>query len=254
MERWRLDNKIALVTGGSKGIGKAIVEEFLQLGAAVVAVARNAETLRESVQPWIEEKKPVVAVPADVAEEGDRLKVLETVRKQFGKLDVLVSNVGTNIRKPIADYSLEEVEFLIRTNFISSLEIVRAAFSLLKPSGNSSVIFMGSIAGLNTVRTGIPYGATKAALTQVTRGLAVEWAKHAIRVNLIAPGFIETPLTEYLLRNEELMSYVNSRIPMQRPGVPQEVATLAAFLAMPASSYITGQVFIADGGVSANLL
>jgi tropinone reductase I len=254
MERWRLDNKIALVTGGSKGIGKAIVEEFLQLGAAVVAVARNAETLRESVQPWIEEKKPVVAVPADVADEGDRLKVLETVRKQFGKLDVLVSNVGTNIRKPIADYSLEEVEFLIRTNFISSLEIVRAAFSLLKPSGNSSVIFMGSIAGLNTVRTGIPYGATKAALTQVTRGLAVEWAKHAIRVNLIAPGFIETPLTEYLLRNEELMSYVNSRIPMQRPGVPQEVATLAAFLAMPASSYITGQVFIADGGVSANLL
>jgi tropinone reductase I len=254
MERWRLDNKIALVTGGSKGIGKAIVEEFLQLGAAVVAVARNAETLRESVQPWIEEKKPVVAVPADVADEGDRLKVLETVRKQFGKLDVLVSNVGTNIRKPIADYSLEEIEFLIRTNFISSLEIVRAAFSLLKPSGNSSVIFMGSIAGLNTVRTGIPYGATKAALTQVTRGLAVEWAKHAIRVNLIAPGFIETPLTEYLLRNEELMSYVNSRIPMQRPGVPQEVATLATFLAMPASSYITGQVFIADGGVSANLL
>lgn len=95
---------------------------------------------------------------------------------------------------------------------------------------------------------------TKAALTQVTRGLAVEWAKHAIRVNLIAPGFIVTPLTESLLRNQELVSYVNSRIPMQRPGMPQEIATLAGFLAMSASSYITGQVFIADGGVTANLI
>jgi Tropinone reductase 1 len=113
---------------------------------------------------------------------------------------------------------------------------------------------MGSIAGLSTVRTGIPYGATKAALGQVTRGLAVEWAKHAIRVNLIAPGFIKTPLTEYLQRNQEIMSYVNSRIPMQRPGVPQEIATLAAFLAMPASSYVTGQVFVADGGATANLI
>lgn len=254
MERWRLDNKIALVTGGSKGIGKAIVEEFVQLGAAVVAVARSAQTLNESIRPWVEEKKPVVAVAADVADEEGRLQVLETVRKQFGKLDVLVSNVGTNIRKPIADYSLEEVEFLIRTNLTSSLEIVRAAFPLLRPSGNSSVIFIGSIAGLNTVRTGIPYGATKAALTQVTRGLAVEWAKHAIRVNLIAPGFIVTPLTESLLRNQELVSYVNSRIPMQRPGMPQEIATLAGFLAMSASSYITGQVFIADGGVTANLI
>jgi Tropinone reductase 1 len=254
MERWRLDNKIALVTGGSKGIGKAIVEEFLQLGAAVVTVARNAQTLTESIRPWVEGKKPIVAIPADVADEAGRLQVLETVRKQFGKLDVLVSNVGTNIRKPIAEYSLEEVEFLIRTNLTSSLEIVRAAFPLLRPSGNSSVIFIGSIAGLNTVRTGIPYGATKAALTQVTRGLAVEWAKHAIRVNLIAPGFIVTPLTENLLRNQELMSYVNSRIPMERPGVPQEVATLAGFLAMSASSYITGQVFIVDGGATANLI
>jgi len=254
MERWRLDNKIALVTGGSKGIGRAIVDEFLQLGATVVTVARNAETLAESIRPWTEQNKPVVAVPADVATEEGRRRVLETVKRRFGMLDVLVSNVGTNIRKPICDYSVEEVEFLIRTNLVSSLEIVRAAFPLLQPSGNGSVIFIGSIAGLNTVWTGIPYGATKAALGQVTRGLAVEWAKHAIRVNLIAPGFIKTPLTEYLQRNEQLMSYVNSRIPMQRAGVPQEIAALAAFLAMPASSYVTGQVLIADGGVTANLI
>ena len=102
--------------------------------------------------------------------------------------------------------------------------------------------------------TGIPYGASKAALNQVTRGLAVEWAKHKIRVNLVAPGFIVTPLTENLLENQEFMGYVLTRIPMERPGQPEEIAKMIAFLAMPASSYVTGQIFVADGGASSFLI
>jgi tropinone reductase I len=143
---------------------------------------------------------------------------------------------------------------ILNTNLISSIELVRKAFPLLKAGSDPSVILVGSIAGLNTVRTGIPYGASKAALNQVTRGLAVEWAKHKIRVNLLAPGFIATPLTEALLANEEFMSYARTRIPMERPGQAREVATMIAFLAMPASSYVTGQIFVVDGGASANLI
>ena len=251
---WSLAGKFAVVTGGSKGIGLATVGELLQHGASVLSVARDGETLAASVQDWQKkEGLPVTTVAADVSIPQGRSQVLAAAG-QSNRIDVLVSNVGTNIRKGIEDYTPEEVFHILNTNLISSIELVRDAFPLLKAGTDSSVILVGSIAGLNTVRTGIPYGASKAALNQVTRGLAVEWAKHKIRVNLVAPGFIATPLTKDLLANEELMAYVRTRIPMERPGQAGEVAKIIAFLAMPASSYVTGQIFVADGGASSNLI
>jgi tropinone reductase I len=251
---WRLNGKFAVVTGGSKGIGLATVSELLQRGASVLSVARENKTLVTSVRDWQKQGLPVTTVAADVSTAEGRSMVLAAANDQFGQLDILVSNVGTNIRKGIESYASEEILHILNTNLVASIELIRSAAPLLKAGTNSSVIFVGSIAGLNTVRTGIPYGASKAALTQVTRGLAVEWAKEGIRVNLVAPGFIQTPLTENLLRNEEFISYLKTRIPMQRVGDAQEVANVVTFLALPASSYVTGQVFIVDGGVSSNLI
>jgi Tropinone reductase 1 len=250
---WNLAGKFAVVTGGSKGIGLATVSELLQHGASVLSVARNDETLAASVQGWQKEGLPVTTVAADVSTKEGRSQVLAAAQR-FNRVDVLVANAGTNIRKAIEAYTPEEILHILNTNLISSIELARDAFPLLKAGSDSSVVLVGSIAGLNTVRTGIPYGASKAALNQVARGLAVEWAKHNIRVNLVAPGFIVTPLTEGLLGNEELMAYVLSRIPMQRPGQAGEIAKMIAFLAMPASSYVTGQIFVADGGASSNLI
>jgi Tropinone reductase 1 len=250
---WNLAGKFAVVTGGSKGIGLATVSELLQHGASVLSVARNGETLAASVQGWQKEGLPVTTVAADVSTKEGRSQVLAAAQR-FNRVDVLVANAGTNIRKAIEAYTPDEILHILNTNLISSIELVRDAFPLLKAGSDSSVVLVGSIAGLNTVRTGIPYGASKAALNQVARGLAVEWAKHNIRVNLVAPGFIVTPLTEGLLGNEELMAYVLSRIPMQRPGQAGEIAKMIAFLAMPASSYVTGQIFVADGGASSNLI
>jgi Tropinone reductase 1 len=251
---WSLKGKFAVVTGGSKGIGLATVSELLQRGASVLSAARENEALVTSVRDWQKQGLPVSTVAADVSTAEGRSKVLAAANDQFGQIDTLVSNVGTNIRKGIESYSSEEILHILNTNLVASIELIRSAAPLLKAGTNSSVIFVGSIAGLNTVRTGIPYGASKAALTQVTRGLAVEWAKEGIRVNLVAPGFIQTPLTENLLRNEEFISYLKTRIPMQRVGDAQEVANVVTFLALPASSYVTGQVFIVDGGVSSNLI
>jgi tropinone reductase I len=250
---WSLAGKFAVVTGGSKGIGLATVLELLQRGASVLSVARDSQTLAASVQDWQKQGLPVTTVAADVSTPEGRSQVLAEAAKS-NRIDVLVSNVGTNIRKGFEAYTTEEVLHILNTNLISSIELVRDAFPLLKAGSDPSVVLVGSIAGLNTVRTGIPYGASKAALNQVTRGLAVEWAKHQIRVNLVAPGFIATPLTESLLANEQFMAYARSRIPMDRPGQAGEVAAMIAFLAMPASSYVTGQIFVVDGGASSNLI
>jgi tropinone reductase I len=251
---WSLEGKFALVTGGSKGIGLATVSALLEHGASVLSTARNGEILKESIHNWQEQGLPVAAIAADVSTEHGRATVLEEVANQYGKIDVLIANVGTNIRKGIDAYSAEEILHILNTNLIATIELVRGALALLQKGENSSVILVGSIAGINTVRTGIPYGASKAALNQVARGLSVEWAKYNIRVNLVAPGFIETPLTRDLLANQELMTYVKGRIPMQRAGRAQEVANVITFLALPASSYVTGQLFVVDGGVSSNLI
>lgn len=250
---WNLAGKFAVVTGGSKGIGLATVAELLTHGASVLSVARNRETLATSVQDWQKEGLPVTTLAADVSTAEGRSKVL-AVAEEFKRIDILIANVGTNIRKGIEAYTPEEILHVLNTNLIAAIELLREAFPLLKTGSDSSVVLVGSIAGLNTVRTGIPYGASKAALNQVTRGLAVEWAKHKIRVNLVAPGFIATPLTEGLLGNEEFMAYIRTRIPMERPGQAEEVANLITFLAMPAASYVTGQIFVVDGGVSSNLI
>ncbi|HMI65037.1 MAG TPA: SDR family oxidoreductase [Cyclobacteriaceae bacterium] len=243
---WTLIGKKALVTGGTKGIGLAITEEFLDLGAEVLVVARDTKI----IQGKLRNSANLFTLDGDVTDGPFRNQLIQKVTENWGKLDVLVNNVGTNLRKKFADYSEEEYRKLFETNLFSLMEITRLLFPLLKKSGNASVINIASVAGSFDVQSGPPYGMTKAAIIQLTRNLAGEWAPFGIRVNSVSPWYIQTPLAATVLADPERLAKILARTPMNRIGQPGEVSAVAAFLAMDKSSYMTGQDIMVDGGMS----
>jgi tropinone reductase I len=249
--KWTLQGKKALITGGSQGIGKAIAEEFLSLGATIMIVCRNRKLMESTIENFEVDKSRLIPFFADISIEEQRNRVIEAVKLKMGGLDILVNNVGTNIRRKAIEYRVEEIDFLINTNLVSAFELTRGLHPVLAKSGNGIVVNISSVAGLTGIKTGVVYGMTKAALNQMTRNLACEWASDNIRVNAIAPWYISTPLADQVLDNPEYLKSVLERTPLNRVGEPAEVAATAAFLAMGASSYITGQTIAVDGGFMA---
>lgn len=252
-ERWNLKDKKALITGGSRGIGKAIAIELCSLGAEIIVIGRNENDLRKLKNDLDCQTTPVHTISADVSKKNDRLKIISEVSENYESLDILINNAGTNIRKKTEDYSMEEYEHIFETNLKSAFSMAKGLFELLTKSKNASIINISSVAGMGHMRTGIIYGMSKAAMHQMTKNLAVEWAAHNIRVNAIAPWYIQTPLAEQVLKDRDYFREVIKATPMKRIGQPEEVAGIAAFLCMPAASYITGQCIAVDGGFSVNL-
>jgi len=246
---WRLDGKRALITGGSSGIGLATARELAALGAELVLVARDEDRLRQTRDLIVSENPAasVELIPADVATEKGRRKVVGGAGRA---LHILINNAGTNIRKRMADLSLEEYRLVQEVNLTSCFEMCRLLYPLLAASAPSCVVNNASVAGLTHLRTGAPYGMSKAAMMQLTRNLSVEWAEEGIRVNAVAPWYIRTPLADQVLQDPDYRKEVLDRTPMGRVGEVEECARVIAFLCMPAASYITGQCIAVDGGFS----
>ena len=250
MNCWNLKDKTALVTGGTKGIGLATVEEFIQLQAKVCIVARSKDDIEQQISFWKQKGISVLGICADVSAESGQQTIHKQLQQQWSHLDILVNNVATNIRKSTTDYSDHEYQHIQQTNLSSVWNLSRLLHPLLQRSNHSSVINISSVASQSYIGSGAVYSMTKAALDQLTRYLSVEWAPDNIRVNGVLPWYTRTPLAKPVLDNPEKLQKILACTPLKRIAEPQEVARVVAFLAMPASSYVTGTNIQVDGGFS----
>ncbi|XWS74090.1 hypothetical protein CRYUN_Cryun02cG0185700 [Craigia yunnanensis] len=235
--RWSLHGMTALVTGGTKGIGYAIVEELAGFGARIHTCSRTETDINKCLIGWKSKGFQVTGSVCDVSSQPHREKLMHTVSSEFhGKLNILINNVGTYVFKPTEEFTSEDFSFVMGTNFESAFNLCQLAYPPLKASGAGSIVLLSSVAGVVSVNVGSIYGATKGAMNQLAKNLACEWAKDNIRLQDIE-NFSET---------------IFSRTPMRRIGEPEEVSSLVGFLCLPAASYMTGQTICIDGGMTVN--
>ena len=245
-----LKGKLAIVTGGNGGIGKGIADGLASKGSNIVVAARNEAKTAEAVRD-IKERfgVKVLGVKVDVRKEESIRTVVKQVLDEFGQINILVNNAGTNIRKDPQDYSTAEWEEILSTNLHGAFLFSQAVYPAMKKAGGGRIINIGSGNSLFGASYAVPYAASKAGILQVTYSLALAWAKDNILVNAILPGWIDTPLTESARRDlPKANEHVLTRVPLGRWGKPADLAGAAIFLASPAADFVTAEYIKVDGG------
>jgi len=248
MTMFDLTGRVAIVTGGNGGIGLGMARGLAASGASVVVAARNADKA-EAALAELGAQNTFIAL--DVADESSCRAVIDQTEKRFGRLDILVNNAGTSIRKPPESYTAAEWHSVLDTNLTGALFCSQAAYPAMKQAGGGKIISIGSMYSIFGTSYGAAYAASKGALVQLTKSLAIAWAKDNIQVNAVLPGWIDTELTQGARRHvPELHDRVLTRTPAGRWGVPEDLAGIAVFLAAPASDFVTGAAIPVDGGYS----
>ncbi|XP_015072951.1 tropinone reductase homolog isoform X1 [Solanum pennellii] len=249
--RWSLHGMTALVTGGTRGIGYAIVEELASFGASIYTCSRNKKDVDECLDKWQTKGYKVNGSTCDLFLEDRRIELIDKATQHFnGKLDILVNNAAICVPKETTQITSADCSLMMGTNFEASYNLCQLAYPFLKGSGKASIVFISSISGIMAIPFVSLYAATKGAINQLTKNLACEWGKDNIRVNAVAPWIIDTALTDTVAEDFESsdVEKLIRRTPISRMGKPNEVSSLVAYLCFPAAAYITGQIICVDGG------
>jgi 2-dehydro-3-deoxy-D-gluconate 5-dehydrogenase len=251
MTMFDLTGRVAVITGGNTGIGFGIAAGFAQAGAAVVVAGRRAEKNAEAVAALDQGGTKALAITVDVRDEQACRDLMERAVGQFGRLDILVNNAGKAIRKQPEAYTVAEWHEVVDVNLTSAFVCSQAAYPHMVRSGGGKIISIGSMLSIFGASFAVAYGASKGGIVQMTKGLAVAWAKDNIQANAILPGWIDTDLTRSArLEVAGLNERVLARTPAARWGTPHDLAGLAVLLASSASDFITGTAIPVDGGYS----
>jgi 2-deoxy-D-gluconate 3-dehydrogenase len=248
LQKFKLDGRVALVTGASRGLGQGMAVALGSAGANVALVARTKSSLEETAQ-WIEkEGAKAYVLRADISKISEAERVVRETVNHFGQLNILLNSVGTQVRKAALEISEEDWDYLIGVNLKSVYFITQAAAKEMVKTKRGKIINVTSLTSFIGLPNVSIYGASKGGIAALTRQWAIEWAKYNIQVNAIGPGYFKTALTADLFKDEERTKWVLSKIPLGRTGVPEDLAGAAVFLASEASDYITGQILNVDGG------
>lgn len=245
---FELTNKIALITGGGRGLGRAIALAYADAGADVAVASRSLDQLEEVAQTIRAKGRRALAIETDVTDSESVAKMVEATRKEFGRIDILVNSAGVGWAERLVDTSDGTFDWILKTNLYGTFYCCREVARVMIEQKSGSIINIASVAGVKGPPGLGAYAASKGAIIAMTKVLALENVRYNVRANVIAPGYFRTDMNAAALDDPELGPKIIKRIPMRRAGNPEEIGGLAIFLASDAASFVTGEVYFISGG------
>ena len=245
-----LSGRVAIVTGTSRGLGQYMARALAKAGADLVLTSRTRESLRAFEAEMKALGRRAVSLELDVRNQESIERMAAEAEKAFGHLDILVNNAGCNVRKPALDVTWDDWNLILDTNLRGSFFVAQAVARRMIPRGYGRIVNIGSVTSVAGYAGLGPYGASRGGIRQLTMSLADDWGKHGVTVNCLAPGWFRTEQNKVLYENKEWVEYLCDRIPVKRPGRPEDLDAAVVFLAAEASRYVTGQTLLVDGGIS----